>query len=245
MPTLTVIIPTFNEESFIEGALHSVLFADEIIVIDSFSADKTPEISKRYASKFLQREFDNFSNQKNFALKQASSDWVLFLDADERVTHSLEMEIKEIIANTKHSGFKINFPHFFMNRFLYYESDMVIRLVRREGSSYSGDVHEKLHVSGSVGTLKNDMIHYTYKGLENFIEKREVYAWVQAGQLLKQGANPTLFKMMYRPAFRFFKSYVLKGGFRDGIAGLAVAAITSYGVFQRYAKLMLLQKGMR
>jgi len=245
MPTLTVIIPTFNEESLVEGALHSVLFADEIIVIDSFSVDGTQDISKRYASKFLQRKFDNFSNQKNFALKQASSDWVLFLDAEERVTHSLEMEIKETIANTKHSGFKINFPHFFMNRFLYFESDTVIRLVKREGSSYTGDVHEKLQVSGSVGTLKNDMIDYSYKGLQNFIEKREVYAWFQAGQLLNKGTKPTLFKMMCRPAFRFFKSYVLKGGFRDGIPGLAVAAITSYGVFQRYAKLMLLQKGMR
>lgn len=245
MPTLTVIIPTFNEESFVEGALHSVLFADEIIVIDSFSTDKTPDISKKYVSKFLQRKFDNFSNQKNFALKEATSDWVLFLDADERVTHSLEMEIKHTISHTQHSGFKINFPHFFMNRFLYYESDMVVRLVKREGSLYMGDVHEKLHVPGSIGTLKNDMIHYTYKGLEHFIRKREVYAWFQAGILFKKNERPTFFKMMFRPAFRFFKSYVLKGGFRDGIPGLAVAAITSYGVFQRYVKLMLLHKGMK
>ena len=204
MPTLTVIIPTFNEESFVKGALHSVLFADEIIVIDSFSTDKTSEIAKKYATKFRQRKFDNFSNQKNFALKEATGDWVLFLDADERVTHSLKVEIKETIANTAHSGFKINFPHFFMNRFLYHESDKVVRLV-----------------------------------------KREVYAWFQAGQLLKKDKKPSLFVMIYRPAFRFFKSYIIKGGFKDGIPGLAIAAITAYGVFQRYVKLRLLQKGMR
>ncbi|MCB0455680.1 MAG: glycosyltransferase family 2 protein, partial [Aequorivita sp.] len=131
-PKLTVIIPTFNEEAYIGDALFSVAFADEIIVVDSFSTDKTPEIAKQYASKFLQRKFDNFSNQKNFALKEATGDWVLFIDADERVTHSLETEIKETIQNPKHGGYKINFPHFYMNRFLYHHSDDVLRLVKRE-----------------------------------------------------------------------------------------------------------------
>lgn len=245
MSTLTIIIPTLNEELLLEGALHSALFADEIIVIDSFSEDRTPEIAKKYATLFLQREFDTFSSQKNFALKYATSDWVLFLDADERITHSLELEIKETIASTPHNGFKINFPHFFMNRFLYHESDKVIRLVKRSSSSFTGDVHEKLEVSGTVGLLKNDMIHYTYRGLQNFIEKRESYAWFQAGELMKKGEKPTLLKMMYRPAFRFFKSYILKRGFRDGIPGLAIASITAYGVFERYAKLILLRQGMR
>lgn len=245
MSTLTVIVPTFNEEAFLEGALHSVLFADEIIVIDSFSDDRTPDIAKKYATKFLQRKFDNFSSQKNHALKEATCDWVLFLDADERVTHSLEIEIKETIANTSHSGFKINFPHFFMNRFLYNESDKVTRLVKREGSAYSGDVHEKLEVVGSIGLLKNDMIHYTYRGLQNFIKKREAYAWFQAGELMKRNEKPTLFKMMFRPSFRFFKSYILKRGFRDGVPGLAIASITAYGVFERYVKLILLRRGLR
>src|SRR5690606_40074876 len=111
MTKLTVIIPTFNEEAYLEDALFSVSFADEIIVIDSFSTDATPEIAKKFATKFLQRKFDNFSNQKNFALKETTGDWVLFLDADERVTHSLEAEIIATIQNLKISGYKINFPH--------------------------------------------------------------------------------------------------------------------------------------
>src|SRR5690606_20639456 len=102
MTKLTVIIPTFNEEAYLEDALFSISFADEIIVIDSFSTDATPEIAKKFATKFLQRKFDNFSNQKNFALKEATGDWVLFVDADERVTHSLEAEIKSTIQNPKH-----------------------------------------------------------------------------------------------------------------------------------------------
>lgn len=154
MPKLTVIIPTFNEEAYLEDALFSVAFADEIIVIDSFSTDNTPEIANNYATKFLQRKFDNFSNQKNSALKEATGDWVLFVDADERVTHSLEAEIKETIQNPKHGGYKINFPHFYMNRFLYHHSDDVLRLVKREVAAFSGSVHEKLQCEGSIGKLK-------------------------------------------------------------------------------------------
>lgn len=245
MPKLTVIIPTFNEEAYLEDALFSILFADEIIVIDSCSEDRTPEIAKKYATKFLQRKFDNFSNQKNFALKEATGDWILFIDADERVTHSLEMEIKQTLLNPKHAGYKINFPHFYMNRFLYHHSDDVLRLVKREGAKFSGAVHEKLECSGSIGKLKNKMLHFTYKGLDNYISKKESYAWFQAQQLFDKGKRVTWFHLFFKPSYRFFRSFILKGGFRDGVPGMTVAAVNAYGVFERYVKLMLLQKGMR
>jgi len=191
MSKLTVIIPTFNEEAYLNDALFSVAFADEIIVIDSFSTDKTPEIAQKYTTKFLQREFDNFSNQKNFAIKEATGDWILFLDADERVTHSLEVEILETIENPLHSGYLINFPHFYMNRFLYNHSDDVLRLVKREGAYFTGTVHEKLHCDGSIGKLDNKMLHYTYKGLHNYIKKKEAYAWFQADNLFEQNKTTT------------------------------------------------------
>ncbi len=245
MPTLSVIIPTFNEEAYIEDALFSVAFADEIIVIDSFSTDKTPEIAKKYATKFLQRKFDNFSNQKNFALKEATGDWVLFLDADERVSHSLEAEIKATLQNPKHGGYKINFPHFYMNRFLYHHSDDVLRLVKRDGAEYSGAVHEKLTCKGSIGKLKNKMLHFTYKGLDNYISKKESYAWFQAQQQFDKGKKVTWFALFFKPSYRFFRSFILKGGFLDGVPGMTVAAVNAYGVFERYVKLMLLQKGMK
>ncbi|WP_313114600.1 glycosyltransferase family 2 protein [Aequorivita sediminis] len=245
MPKLTVIIPTFNEEAYLEDALFSVAFADEIIVVDSYSTDKTPEIAKKYTTKFLQRRFDNFSNQKNFALNEATGDWVLFIDADERVTHSLEAEILETIENPKHGGYKINFPHFYMNRFLYHHSDDVLRLVKRKGAKFTGSVHEKLHCSGSVGKLKNKMLHFTYKGLDNYIQKKESYAWFQAQQLFEKGKKATWFHLFIKPTYRFFRSFVLKGGFRDGVPGLTVAAVNAYGVFERYVKLMLLRKGIQ
>ncbi|MDC8003439.1 glycosyltransferase family 2 protein [Aureisphaera galaxeae] len=245
MPTLSVIIPTFNEEAYLEAAIRSARFADEIIVIDSFSTDRTPEIAQKYAKVFLQREFDNFSNQKNHALEHATCDWVLFLDADERITYLLQLEIKKAMTEGKYQGYKLNFPHFYMNRFLYHHSSNVLRLVKREGTKYTGLVHEKLHVEGSIGTLKNPVLHFTYKGLEHYIQKRENYAWFQAEQLQKKGKKANLFLLFFKPTWRFFSSYVLKGGFKDGIPGLSISAINAYGVFQRYAKLILLKKGMR
>ncbi len=245
MPKLTVIIPTFNEEAYIEDALRSVAFADEIIVIDSFSTDATVAIAERYATMVLQRTFDNFSNQKNHAISCAMGDWILFVDADERVTHPLKTEIISTIASAKHGGYKINFPHFYMNRFLYHHSDNVLRLVKRKSAKYSGSVHEKLQCEGSIGKLQNHMLHYTYKGLESYISKKDNYAWFQAEQLQKKGKKATWFHLCFKPIYRFFRSYILKGGFRDGIPGLTVAAVNAYGVFQRYVKLRLLQKGMR
>ncbi len=245
MATLSVIIPTYNEEAYLEAALRSVRFADEIIVIDSFSTDNTPSIAKKYATTFLKREFDNFSNQKNHALEHATCDWVLFLDADERITHPLQLEIKEAIESGKHGGYKLEFPHFYMNRFLYHHKSKVLRVVKREGAKYSGLVHEKLHCEGSIATLKNPVLHFTYKGLEHYINKRESYAWFQAEQLQKKGKKTNLFLLFLKPTYRFFSSYILKGGFRDGIPGLSVAAINAYGVFSRYVKLMLLNRGMK
>lgn len=245
MPKLTVIIPTFNEEAFLEDALFSVQFADEIIIIDSFSTDNTPEIARKYATKFLQRNFDNFSNQKNHALEKATGDWVLFVDADERVTHSLKTEILETIKQPKHAGYKINFPHFYMNRFLYHHSNDVLRLVKRDGASFRGSVHEVLECEGSVGKLNNKMLHFTYKGLDNYITKKESYAWFQAEQLHEKNKKTTWLHLFFKPTYRFFSSYILKGGFRDGIPGMTVAAVNAYGVFQRYVKLILLQRGMR
>ena len=238
-------MPTLNEEAYVEAALRSVRFANEIIVVDSFSTDDTPAIAKKYATTFLQRKFDNFSNQKNYALERAKTDWVLFLDADERITYPLQQEILAAMESGTHGGYKLNFPHFYMNRFLYHHSNDVLRLVKRKGASYQGLVHEKLTCDGTVGQLKNPVLHFTYKGLEHFLNKKESYAWFQAEQLQKKGKRTTWGHLFFKPTWRFFSSYIVKGGFRDGIPGLTIAANNAYGVFQRYVKLLLLNKGMR
>lgn len=245
MQTLTVIIPTFNEENYIEDCLRSVAFADQIIVIDSFSTDGTLSIVKKYDCELIQRQFDNFSNQKNEAIKAAKSDWVLFVDADERVTEKLKIEIKKAINKPKHDAYKIKFPHFYMNRFLYHTENKVIRLVKNNAIHFEGEVHEKLMHPGSVGLLDNFMIHYTYKGLFHYIKKKDSYAWFQAKMAKDRNKKTSYLLLIFKPFYRFFHTYIIRKGFLDGIPGLAVATIDAYGVFSRYVKMLLIEKGLK
>lgn len=245
MRTLSVIIPTYNEIDYIDDALKSVDFANEIIVIDSFSTDGTKEKALQLGCKVLERKFDNFSNQKNHAITYATGDWILFIDADERVSHKLKNEILSEIEKNKHAGYKLSFPHYYMNRFLYHKVDKVIRLVKNINVKFSGDVHEKLHVEGSIGSLKNFMIHYTYKGLFHLIQKKDSYSWFQANTSLKKGKKVTIFHLLFKPLYRFFSSYILKRGFLDGVPGLALASINAYGVFSRYVKMILIEKNIK
>ena len=237
MEAITVIIPTYNEEAYIEQAIQSVKFAKQIIVVDSNSTDHTVRIAKQMGCEVYLRAFDNFSNQKNHALRFATGDWVLFLDADECITNALQQEIIEALDSNKHAGYKLNFPHFYMNRFLYNHSDNVTRLVKRDNCKFEGLVHEKLIVDGSIGKLKNPVLHFTYKGLQHYISKKDKYAWFQAEQMLKKGKKSTYFHLAFKPFYRFFSSYILRGGFKDGIPGLTVATINAYGVFSRYCLL--------
>ncbi|AUC80649.1 glycosyltransferase family 2 protein [Lacinutrix sp. Bg11-31] len=245
MKSITVIIPTYNEEAYIKEAIRSVAFASQIIIIDSNSKDNTVKIAKEMGCEVYSRTFDNFSNQKNHALQYATGEWILFIDADERITKSLQQEVFEAIASGKHAGYKLNFPHFYMNRFLYHHSDNVTRLVLREKCHFEGSVHEKLIVDGTIGKLENPVLHFTYKGLQHYISKKDSYAWFQAEQMLKKGKKATYFHLAFKPFYRFFSSYILRGGFLDGIPGLTVATVNAYGVFSRYVKLMLLKRGMR
>ncbi|WP_034057279.1 glycosyltransferase family 2 protein [Lacinutrix jangbogonensis] len=245
MSSITVIIPTYNEEAYIKQAIQSVGFASQIIVVDSNSVDNTAQIAEEMGCEVYLRPFDNFSNQKNHALQYATSEWILFVDADERIPYALQQELLAAIDSGKHAGYKLNFPHYYMNRFLYHHSDNVTRLVIRKKCHFEGSVHEKLIVDGTIGKLKNPVLHFTYKGLQHYISKKDSYAWFQAEQMLNKGKKATYFHLAFKPFYRFFSSYILRGGFRDGIPGLTVASVNAYGVFSRYVKLMLLKRGMR
>lgn len=245
MPTLSVIIPTYNEIAYIEDAIKSVDFADEIIVIDSFSTDGTKEKAIALGCNVFERKFDNFSNQKNHVILLAKGDWILFVDADERVTQKLKLEILEAIKSPIYSAYKIKLPHFYMNRFLYHLENKIVRLVKNENIYFEGAVHERLIHSGKLGVLKNFMIHYTYKGLFQYINKKDSYAWFQAKMAIDKKKKPTFFLLVFKPFYRFFHTYIIKRGFLDGVPGLAVAVIDAYGVLSRYVKMMLLEKGLK
>ena len=245
MQTLTVIIPTFNEEKYIEDCLQSVSFANQIIIIDSFSSDATVTLAKKFGCEIIERKFDNFSNQKNEAIQYAKSNWILFLDADERVTKKLKIEIENTINKAKLEAYKIRFPHFYMNRFLYHTENKVTRLVKNNEIYFEGLVHEKLIHNGKAGVLDNFMIHYTYKGLFHYIKKKDSYAWFQAKMAKEKNKKATIIHLIFKPFYRFFHTYFIRKGFLDGIPGLAVATIDAYGVFSRYVKMILIDKDLK
>ncbi|MDN3644437.1 glycosyltransferase family 2 protein [Lutimonas halocynthiae] len=236
---ITAIIPTLNEENFIEEAIRSVSFATEIIVIDSFSQDQTASICKKAKVKLIQREFDDFSSQKNFAIDQAAYNWIFILDADERISAPLALEIKKVANDPQDFvAFGIYRNFYFKNikvRFGGWQTDKVIRLFRKDKCRYDGKlVHEEVLCSGKVGLLKNRMDHYSFRSQEQYEQKLEFYAALQAKEIKKSGKKVYLIHQLVKPAFRFVVLYLVRFGFLDGKRGYVLAKLHAHAVLNRY-----------
>ena len=250
-PKITALLITFNEEEFIRDYISSMDFVDELIIVDSFSTDKTSDIIKEFPHvKLYQRKFDDFSSQKNYAIEKALNDWIIFFDADEVITKSLKAEIIKTVSNeTEEVAYWIYRTTIYMGKEIRYsglQNDKVIRLFRKEFCRYNGKlVHEEIEAKGNVGFLKNKMKHYSYKGIDSIIAKRNKYAQLQAETLFKKGKKPNAFHFLVKPAFRFFKHFVLKRGFLDGFQGFMISFVYSYTVFMRYVKLWLLNRNLK
>ncbi len=246
MEKITAIIPTANEEHNIEEVLESVSFADEIMVVDSYSKDKTVELAKKYTDTILRHEYINSAAQKNWAIPQAKHEWILLVDADERVPDELKEEIQQILKNgTDKAGFWIYRKNYYMGRHLKHggwNRDKVIRLFRKSKCRYEEKhVHAEILADGEVGVLKKHLVHNTYRGFDKFVEKINRYAWWQANDYDKKVRKITIFHLFIKPTYRFLSHYIIRGGFRDGIPGLTVAFLASYAVFTRYVKLWILR----
>ncbi|MGS2739883.1 glycosyltransferase family 2 protein [Sinomicrobium sp. M5D2P17] len=246
MTKLTIIIPTLNEEEFIEQAILSATFADEILIIDSFSDDRTLEIAKQHTVSIYQRKFDDFSSQKNYAIDQAKNDWIFILDADEVIDPGLREEIiSELGKEEPCAAYEIRTVRIFMARQMKYgtaKNDTKTLLFHKKYCRFGTKlVHENLVVEGKTGALKNYILHYTYRGFDHFIGKKNHYAWLQAREMFAKGKKANLFHILIKPSFRFFSEYILKRGFMDRFPGFVSAYINSYGVMSRYIKLWLLQ----
>lgn len=245
---LTAIIPTGNEIHNIEAAIASVSFADEIIVVDSFSTDGTYEKAKQLATKVLRREFNYPASQKNWTIPQAKHDWILLLDADERVTPALQAEIQKTLQNPPKDivGFWIGRKNHFMRKEVRYSgwrNDKVIRLFMRDHCRYEDKfVHEEIITNGKLARLKNKLYHDTYISLDKHIEKMNRYATWQAKDYDGKTGKLTAYHFILKPLWSFFKHYIIQSGFRDGVVGITIAYIQSYTVFMRYAKLWLLRR---
>jgi glycosyltransferase involved in cell wall biosynthesis len=249
-PKITAIIPTFNEEHNIAGAIESCLFADEIIVVDSFSTDKTTQIVKeKYPQvKLLEHEYKYSAAQKNWTIPQASCEWIFLLDADERTSDELIAEIKQEIQTPRHTCYWIPRVNCFMDKELKFawRGDAVIRLFKRDDCKYEDKhVHAEIITDGTTGWLKNSLKHDTYqgKGLESHVIKNYRYSTWAAHDRVHKIKKITFYHLMIKPLFAFFKRYILQGGIFDGRQGFIIAMFGMWSVFLRNVKIWRMHQG--
>ena len=251
MEKITAIIPTGNEIHNIEAVIASVDFADEILVVDSFSTDGTYEKAQELATRVIRRKYQYAASQKNWAIPQAKYEWILLVDADERVTPELKREIQSILQSPPKDivAFWIGRNNHFMGERVHYSgwrNDKVIRLFKRDLCKYEDKlVHEEIIANGSVGKLRNKLYHNTYITFDKYIEKMNRYATWQAKDYDKKTGRLTPYHFVIKPFWGFFKHYIVQSGFRDGVVGFTIGHIQAYVVFMRYVKLWLLRRGRK
>ncbi|MDR7099923.1 glycosyltransferase involved in cell wall biosynthesis [Lysobacter niabensis] len=249
MPISACII-TFNEADRIGDCLASLAFCDEIVVVDSHSTDATRAIAESLGARVIARPFDGFRSQKQFAIEQATHDWVLCLDADERVSAELRAAIEAERAGgfTTAAGYRFARLSEYFGKFLRHGNaypDRVLRLFDRRRGGWRGtrEVHEAASVEGEVRTIRGDLIHYPYRSLEQQLAKTQRYARMMAEHDFARGKRATLGKLVFAPSWRFWRGYVLRGGFLDGWHGLVYAYVRANYVRQKTVMLWLLQNG--
>ena len=239
---LSIAIITHNEEENIRYALESIKWADEIVVVDSFSADRTQEICREYTDKVHSLEWVGYSEQKRKAISLTTHPWVLVLDADERVTDSLRDEIIALMRNNPSmDGYYIPRKNYFIKKWIRHGGwwpDYTLRLFRREKAAIeTREVHEAVKVNGKTGKLKNPIEHYTYKDIGDYLNRMQNYSTLAAKELFKRGQSASIFDIIFRPVFTFFRMFVLRMGVLDGFYGIILAYLYSVYTYKKYSKL--------
>ena len=246
---LSALIITYNEIGYIENCIASVSFADEIVVVDSFSTDGTFEYLQSHPKvKVIQHPFENFTAQKSFALKQASHDWVLFLDADEVVGEALQNEIfKTINTRNAHEAYWFYRKFMFQNtslNFSGWQTDKNHRLFRKSRVKFASHklVHETLEVNGTSGTLKEKLTHFCYKDYEDYKGKMVRYGQLKAQQEFVNGKSFNYLKLLLKPVWKFFYNFVVRLGFLDFKKGVTICYLNALSVSVRYHHLYVLEQ---
>jgi len=239
---LSVIITTFNEEINVADCIRSVLWADEILLVDSFSTDRTVEIAREFPVTILQREYFGSAAQKNWAIDRVRHDWVLIVDADERVPEELAREILTLLAaQPSANGFYIRRENLFVDEVIRHSgwsTDKVVRLFRRDKGRYPNRrVHADLEIEGPVPVLREAFLHYTFRTFEQYFPKFLNYAEWGAAQAFRDGRRAGVAELVFRPVWRFLRTYVLQLGILDGKHGLVLCSLQAFGVFLKYARL--------
>ena len=245
---LSVIIITKNEASNIKACIDSVRFADEWIVVDSGSTDETTRIARASGARVIETaDWPGFGIQKNRALDAASNEWILSLDADERVTSELAGEISSVILQPKAAeAYAISRRSWYCGRFIKHSGwspDFVTRLFKRDAARFSEDlVHERLRVIGQTKKMRSPMLHYSFMDFSQVIRKVDQYSTLSAQQNHARGKHATVWKAVLHGSWAFLRTYILRFGFLDGAYGLALAISNAEGSYYRYLKLWLMNE---
>ncbi|WP_348798905.1 glycosyltransferase family 2 protein [Flavobacterium adhaerens] len=246
---ISVLIITLNEEKHLKSLLSNLDFADEIIIVDSYSTDETETIAKSFSKvTFIQHEFENFSAQRNFAISQAKNDWILFLDADEVLTPELKQEILETFQNNPiYSAYYFERTFMFQDKILKYsgnQTDKIFRLFNKNLARYDEKrlVHEKLIVNGKIGSLKNKLIHHSYASYQDYKDKIIFYGKFKAQEKFAKKTKPFYLLQILHPIYNFIYNYIIRLGILDGKKGIIICYLNAYSIAVRYNELRRLWK---
>ncbi|MDZ7344617.1 MAG: glycosyltransferase family 2 protein [candidate division KSB1 bacterium] len=244
---ISAIVITKNEAENIGACLTSLQWVDEIVIVDAESTDDTVTLAKEFTDKVFVRSWEGYSAAKNFALSQCSGEWVLWVDADERVTPDLREEIRAKLAeNPAVDGFEMPRLANFLGRWMLHGGwypGYVLRLFRRTAGRFNAKpVHEGVQVEGKIGRLTHHLLHYTDRRLHHYFEKFNRYTSLAAEGLHGQGKRFHLWDLLFRPPWFFLRMYIFKTGFLDGVQGFILAGLSAAYVFTKYAKLWEIQQ---
>ncbi|MBN2135889.1 MAG: glycosyltransferase family 2 protein [Acidobacteria bacterium] len=246
---ITAVIITHNEEENIKPAIESISWCDSIIVVDCESDDKTVQIAEWLGAKVYTRKWKGYVDQKNWANSQVKTEWILSLDADERVSPDLRKEIEEELKHPAYDGYKIPRLACFLGRNIkhcHWYPDYQLRLFRKSKAEWAGGkVHETVKVNGSIGRLKKDILHYTYKDIADQTNRLNHYSTLWAEEAFKQGRKVNLLSVILAPAATFINVYIFRLGFLEGFPGLVISRALAYYSFQKKAKLLQMRKENR
>ncbi len=246
-PKITVLAITLNEEENVKKYVQSFSFADEIIFVDGYSTDATTALAKELGVTVIQRTFDDFATQRNFALQQSNNDWVLFFDLDENITPELAEEIQMTISSGNNfSAYYVKSNFHFIGKHMKFggcNPKKSIRIFKKQSCHYNESlVYEKLIIQGKTAVLKNHSNHYAYKNFDSYNEKLNLFSTLKAQELYQKKIRPNIYHFFLRPIVFFIKNYIVKLGFLDGKEGFILAYLHSFAVLKRYLLLWLMYR---
>ena len=244
-PQLTAIILTLNEAAHIEDCIQSLAWADDCVVFDSFSRDETIELAQKAGATVFQSKFENYAQQRNAALDAVQTDWVFFVDADERGTAELGTEIRESIAHRPEMGWYVPRHNYIFGKLTKgagWFPDYQLRLFKHGKVRYERPVHELAIVDGEIGYLQSPLTHYNYRDIDHFRAKQRAYTDYDAGILKQDGIRPKPRNFILQPLRQFYWRYITLNGYKDGLHGLRLSLYMTYYEWVKYRKLAQLWK---